>query len=45
MVSSDMPHAELRDSAKDEVLKRADLGEASKRKLLVDNALRFYHLS
>lgn len=42
MLSSDMPHAELRDSAKDEIVRRADLTEVSKRKILVDNALKFY---
>lgn len=42
MLASDMPHAELRDSAKDELVRRADLAEAVKRKILVDNALRFY---
>lgn len=42
MISSDMPHAELRDSAMDEVLERDDLSESTKRKLLVENALRFY---
>ena len=42
MVSSDMPHAELRDSARDEILGRADLSASVKRKLLVDNALAFY---
>jgi predicted TIM-barrel fold metal-dependent hydrolase len=44
MVSSDMPHAELRDSARDEILARTDLSAGVKRKLLVDNALAFYSL-
>jgi predicted TIM-barrel fold metal-dependent hydrolase len=44
MLSSDMPHAELRDNAKDELLRRTDLGEVAKRKILVENALRFYSL-
>jgi len=44
MLSSDMPHAELRDSAKDELTRRTDLTPAAKRKILVDNALRFYEI-
>jgi predicted TIM-barrel fold metal-dependent hydrolase len=44
MLSSDMPHAELRDSAKDELLRRTDLAETTKRKILVENALTFYGL-
>ncbi|MEK7878737.1 MAG: amidohydrolase family protein [candidate division NC10 bacterium] len=44
MLSSDMPHAEQRDNAKDELGRRGDLAESTKRKILVDNALRFYSL-
>jgi predicted TIM-barrel fold metal-dependent hydrolase len=42
MLSSDMPHAELRENAKEEMLRRTDLGEATKRKILVENARAFY---
>jgi uncharacterized protein len=45
MASSDMPHTELRDDAKDEITSRGDLSEPVKRKLLVDNALAFYGLA
>jgi predicted TIM-barrel fold metal-dependent hydrolase len=44
MLSSDMPHAELRDNAKDQLLRRTDLAETTKRKILVENALKFYAL-
>ncbi len=42
MLSSDMPHSELRDNAKAEILRRTDVSEAIKKKLLVENARAFY---
>lgn len=42
MLSSDMPHAELRDSAVFEVEARTDLTAEQKRKIYSENALRFF---
>ena len=42
MLSSDIPHAELRENAKDEFARRTDLGETVKGKILVENARAFY---
>jgi predicted TIM-barrel fold metal-dependent hydrolase len=45
MISADMPHGEAREAAVEEVEERTDLSETQKRKLLGDNALRFYRLA
>ncbi len=42
MLSSDMPHAELRDSAVFEVQARTDLTPEQKQKIYYDNAVRFF---
>jgi predicted TIM-barrel fold metal-dependent hydrolase len=42
MYASDMPHPELRDNAAEEILERDDLSDAQKRKILGENAARFY---
>lgn len=44
MYASDIPHVELRDNAALEYLERVDLSEAVKRKILGENAARFYGL-
>jgi len=44
LLSSDIPHVELRDDAKNELLHREDISTTTKRKILVDNTLRFYGL-
>ena len=44
MASADMPHGEARDRAMDIVRERADLSERAKRKILGENAARFYNL-
>jgi predicted TIM-barrel fold metal-dependent hydrolase len=42
MLSSDMPHAELREGAAREVARRADLSPEVKRKIFSENAIRFF---
>lgn len=42
MLSSDMPHAELRESAAHQVARRADLSAEVKRKVFSENAIRFF---
>lgn len=42
LFASDMPHPELRDNAALEILERRDLASEQKRKILCDNAIRFY---
>ena len=42
MLSSDMPHGELRDSAVTEVEARVDLTTQQKQKIFHDNAVRFF---
>ena len=42
LYSSDFPHGEGRESAAQEIIDRNDLGEDRKRKILYDNAARFY---
>jgi predicted TIM-barrel fold metal-dependent hydrolase len=42
---SDIPHGDRLYGAVDVFLKREDISEASKRKLLVDNTARFYGLT
>jgi predicted TIM-barrel fold metal-dependent hydrolase len=42
LYSSDLPHEEGRDSAAEIILRRADLTSDQKRKILGDNAARFY---
>ena len=42
LLSTDMPHSELRESAVEEVLERTDLADAVKRKIFYDNAVRFF---
>lgn len=44
MVSADMPHAEARESAVEELRGRADLSEKVKAKILFENPVRFYNL-
>jgi predicted TIM-barrel fold metal-dependent hydrolase len=44
MVSADMPHGEAREASVEEIEERDDLSAAQKRKLLCDNAVRFYSL-
>ncbi|HXG35852.1 MAG TPA: amidohydrolase family protein [Dehalococcoidia bacterium] len=44
LLSSDIPHVELRDNAKEELLHREDVSPQVKQKILVDNTLRFYGL-
>ena len=44
MYASDMPHVEMRDNAAEEYLERADLSDTVKRKILGENAARFYRL-
>ena len=41
---SDIPHGDRLDDAVDVFLKRSDISEESKRKLLIDNTSRFYGL-
>ncbi len=42
MLSSDMPHSELREGAAHQVARRADLSDAVKRKIFHENAIRFF---
>ena len=42
MLSSDMPHAELRESAAHEVEQRTDLSAEVKQKIYYENAIRFF---
>lgn len=44
MVSGDMPHSEARENAVEEIVAREDVTLEQKRKLLHDNAARFYGL-
>lgn len=44
MISADMPHAEAREGSVKEIQERGDLTEAQKRKILGENARRFYSL-
>lgn len=44
MVSADMPHGEAREEAIEEIEERDDLTDVQKRKILSDNAVRFYGL-
>jgi predicted TIM-barrel fold metal-dependent hydrolase len=45
MYASDIPHVELRDNAAEEYLERDDLSDPVKRKILGENAGRFYGLA
>ncbi len=45
MISVDMPHGEAREGTIAEIEERADLSAVQKRKLLVDNAARFYGIA
>ncbi len=42
MISVDMPHGEAREGSIEEIEERKDLSSEQKRKLLSDNAARFY---
>ncbi len=42
LFASDIPHPEMRENAAAELVARADLTDAQKRKILYDNAVRFY---
>lgn len=42
LYSSDFPHGEGRDSAAREVIARTDISEVQKRKILYDNAVKFF---
>ena len=42
LYSSDLPHGEGRHNAAQEILGRGDIGETQKRKILYDNAVRFF---
>jgi uncharacterized protein len=42
MISADMPHGEAREGSVQEIRERADLNDAVKRRLLGDNAAKFY---
>jgi predicted TIM-barrel fold metal-dependent hydrolase len=42
LYSSDLPHGEGRHNAAKEILARADISNAQKRKILYDNAARFF---
>ncbi len=44
MISGDMPHAEARDHSITEIKERADISDAQKKKILGDNAKRFFGL-
>ncbi len=44
MASADMPHSEARDRCMDIVRDRSDLSDTAKRKILGENAARFYNL-
>jgi predicted TIM-barrel fold metal-dependent hydrolase len=42
LYSSDLPHGEGRHNAAREILARTDLSETQKRKILYDNAVKFF---
>jgi len=42
MYASDIPHAEMRENAAVEISGRTDLTESQKRKILGENAVRYY---
>jgi predicted TIM-barrel fold metal-dependent hydrolase len=42
MISADMPHGEAREGSVQEIRERADLSDALKRRILGDNAAKFY---
>ena len=42
LYSSDLPHGEGRHNAAKEILARTDLTETQKRKILYDNAVKFF---
>ncbi len=44
MISADMPHAEARENSMEEIKERSDLTDAQKKKILGENARRFYAL-
>jgi predicted TIM-barrel fold metal-dependent hydrolase len=44
MISADMPHAEARDNSITEIKERGDITEAQKKKILGENAKRFFGL-
>jgi predicted TIM-barrel fold metal-dependent hydrolase len=44
MASADIPHGEARERSMDVVRARSDLSESAKRKILGENAARFYDL-
>ena len=44
MASGDVPHAEARDNCMEEIAEREDISEEQKRKILGENARRFYKL-
>ena len=45
LLSTDMPHSELRDNAVSQLAARNDLSDEAKRKIRHDNPMRFYGLS
>jgi predicted TIM-barrel fold metal-dependent hydrolase len=44
MASADIPHGEARERSMDVVRARSDLSERAKKKILGENAVRFYNL-
>ena len=44
MISGDMPHAEARDNSITEIKERSDISETQKRKILGENAKKFFGL-
>jgi predicted TIM-barrel fold metal-dependent hydrolase len=42
MISADMPHGEAREGSVQEIRERSDLSETVKRRILGDNAAKFY---
>ena len=44
MISGDMPHAEARDNSITEIKERTDITETQKKKILGENARRFFAL-
>jgi uncharacterized protein len=42
LYSSDLPHGEGRHNAAQEILERKDLTDTQKRKILYDNAVKFF---
>jgi len=45
LLSTDMPHSELRDNAVTQLMAREDLSDAVKRKICHDNPIEFYGLA